>query len=269
MFGLSVVGKEKKAAEDVCSVVTYLETVASFRAGRDGQLWFRGMANKAYKLSPSLFRCSKYKNTDSVNSVEKKIYEEFYFRYSSYSGFLSRDSWDLIFLMQHYGVPTRLLDWTESPLIALFFALESPAAKDACVWLFDPADWNRGILQDIGEHRKIFSTSDDFLDQYHPEKRSDTARSEPVAIHGMVNNARINAQKGKFVLFGQKIEDLEKFSKSRKEKWVNTPLDKVVIPKHAIEAMRRELTDMGVTHTTIYPDLEGLAAEIKQRWGFV
>src|SRR5688500_7332224 len=71
-----------------------------------------------------------------------------------------RDDWEALFFMQHYGVPTRLLDWTENPLTALHFALMgSPSSwdksngrtytKTAAIWVWNPTEWNRRALAHV------------------------------------------------------------------------------------------------------------------------
>ncbi len=59
----------------------------------------------------------------------------------------SKLKWEWYFLMQHYGAPTRLLDWTGNPLVALYFAIVDQEVhgknRDAAVWVFDPWEWNK------------------------------------------------------------------------------------------------------------------------------
>ena len=253
---------------EVGSLTEYVAFVEDTRKRVGGEIWFRGVNKSTYQLKPGLFRHKTFKVANDVNELEKKLIEDFSFRFNSYTDFNERDDWDLLFLMQHYRIPTRLLDWSSSPFAGLFFALDgSSVDTNAAVWVLDPGEWNRGILEDIGGEERIYSTSDEEISQYHPGTRTKSARAEPLAIQGQVNNPRITAQKGKFVVFGQKVARMEEFE-SNSGTWNRPPLTKIVIPGEKIADLAKAIFDFGITHTAIFPDLEGLAMEIKFKYRF-
>jgi hypothetical protein len=73
--------------------------------------------------------------------IEDELRQEFVMRAPGLSGIgelLPQNSWDWYFLMQHCGAPTRLLDWTEGALLALYFAIRDARRVDAAVWVLDP-----------------------------------------------------------------------------------------------------------------------------------
>jgi len=110
--------------------------------GDSKPLWFRGQRSVRWDLRPRIYR-REYKG-----ALESEIRLEFEGNGLQLATTnLSRTKWEWYFLMQHYGAPTRLLDWTGNPLVALYFAIaderESFESHDAAVWAFDPWRWNR------------------------------------------------------------------------------------------------------------------------------
>jgi hypothetical protein len=109
--------------EKITSLPQYLELVEKAQTQASHSLWYRGCSSALYPLLPSLYRHQKLKTPDDLASLERQLMTRFRQRSIPYHTRPLIDDWDTLFFMQHYGVPTRLLDWTENPLIALHFAL--------------------------------------------------------------------------------------------------------------------------------------------------
>ena len=101
--------------------------------------WFRGQGNSEWPLVPKFYReCDQSRNTDD------EVREEFAQRGPAFCQYAPSGDCDWYFLMQHHGAPTRLLDWTDGALIALYFAVrDSTGLTDAAVWMLDPYWLNR------------------------------------------------------------------------------------------------------------------------------
>lgn len=180
------------------------------------------------------------------------------------------DLWERLFFMQHSAIPTRLLDWTENPFIALYFALTSrskAADADSALWMLDPVAWNRKSLDHITFQGGILSVDDTHLDYLKPGAESDTMNADPLAIYGFHNTARIVAQRGVFTIFGTDPECMEGIYK--KNDYPQDCLLKVRLPRDKKADLLKSLFQMGFTHSVIFPDLDGLAKETKNFFGFV
>ena len=90
------------------------------------QRWFRGQPNAAYELKPGVYRTGFPADEAQRLLLERHLSQDFrVFSTQLRSG--QEDDARLYFLQQHYGMPTRLLDWTMSPLVGLYFAVSGPA----------------------------------------------------------------------------------------------------------------------------------------------
>jgi hypothetical protein len=189
--------------------------------------------------------------------------------------------WDQLFFMQHYRVPTRLLDWSGSPLVSLHFALTSvhsdssgAPSTDAAVWVLDPTAWNSAVYTGTRFSGEVLSPKDSRLNRYAPKEVYDSSMNmPPVAMRGTNNSARIVAQQGFFTIFGPEKKSMEQIFLEQKlesgqQMFPDDCLIRFLLPKENIESMKKEMFALGVSEATIYPDLEGLALELKRICGF-
>lgn len=268
-------------------IVKSVTSIAEFLSELDAinyvttKLWYRGTGDSSYSLTPSLFRHKTAKTQSALKKLELDLNETFEMRSLPYaeSRDWAKDEWERLFFMQHYRVPTRLLDWSGSPLVSMHFAITSVgldksgnAITDAAIWVLDPARWNDAAYADTGFTGGVLSAKDSWLKRYSPsEVYTSSGALPPVAMRGVHNSARIVAQQGFFTVFGPQADSLEKVFGWEKEENFIFPSDclrKYVIPKASVISMREEIFSLGISESTIYPDLEGLATELKRTFGF-
>ena len=89
---------------------------------------------------------------------------------------------------------------------------------------------------------------------------------QPVALYGSHNSPRIVAQRGVFTIFGKSTKGMEETYVS--EAFPNNCLMKIVLDRSILPAMRASVLNNGITESVVFPDLEGLAREIKRDFQF-
>lgn len=236
------------------------------KKGGEPQLWFRGHRKSSWPLVPKLYR--PHEPIKALLEYEDEIREEFVRRAPSLTSYRPANAWEWYFLMQHYGAPTRLLDWTEDPSIGLLFALiDSDGLHDAAIWVLEPWRVNGAVL---GKEEVLPPGSDGLspadIRRYKPwlpdrfDAQHRVQKKLPVAIFPNQFDRRISAQKSCFTLHGIKTKSLDRLFAQAKRL-----LARIVIPAYATDDMRSELGDYGIDEVTIYPDLEGLGKCVA-RW---
>ena len=251
-----------------------IESWTQFRkivAGASFRSWaFRGHSDVDWQLFSTL---SRYLMSYNVNrevwpQQESRILRIFRRKAHLFLGHIpeEEDSFQWLALMQHHGAPTRLLDFTWSPYVAAFFALER-ATGDAAIWaLFPPHLYNKRTRtlrpsQRVEEHEIGPWVKGNFEKNFLPNEQRIVIIGEP---HRM--NQRIVAQSGTFVLPGVldiPVEELAPGSAITKFIFVTSKLRK--------QAMA-ELYRMNISHATLFPDIDGLARslayELEFHWAF-
>ncbi len=173
--------------------------------GDSKPLWFRGQRSATWDLRPRIYR-DEY--ADALESEVRLAFEGNGLQLATTN--LNRTKWEWYFLMQHYGAPTRLLDWSGNPLAALYFAIvderDDLKNRDAAVWIFDPWRWN-GLHFDglSGPSLPDWEETQPYLPDL--EKACDGEKvwkRWPVAIEPPSIDRRLANQTARFLLFGKK-----------------------------------------------------------------
>lgn len=232
-----------------------LRRVDEFYQSKSNLIWFRGHSKSSYKLNSGMFR-DKITELKLFQAREQDRYLEF-----SYLGHMDhgKSDWELLYVMQHHGVKTRLLDWSESFAISLYFAFKDwePEKEDACVWMLSPFNLNKlarpnknkGLY--MPQYERGEPTYEKLLFKHYRFLESS------IAMYPVRNNRRIAAQRGVFTLQGNSLNPMEEENNGLLIKEGN--LVKLTLTKDMYHEVRNYLRKAGVNHYSIYPDLDGLA----------
>lgn len=210
------------------------EAAPRFFAEARGRWVFRGHSDAAYKLLPSVGRGPH--TARSRERYESSLFEIFCREACGYLSNVPTDVWEWLSIAQHHGLPTRLLDWSHNPLVALYFAVAAKAELNG----------------------ELFALSSVTKASERVREASPFAIKQPVKFYPNIVTPRIRAQEGLFIACAEVERSLDQ---SIREGW---SVERFIIPAAAKAGMRYELYRLGVHASSLFPDMDGLAARL--RW---
>jgi hypothetical protein len=237
--------------EEITSIGELVSRLGAHLAGITSPAWYRGQSDAAWRLEPKLLR------TVPMQS-ERYLINRFRQNATLLVERHPQTEFDWLFLMQHYAAPTRLLDWTESPLAALYFALgRANDDKVAALWVLLPTVLNEKSNYRPDTPDEIPSFNDEVLQNYLPDTIASETRSKlfPFAALAPRNSARMQAQLGVFTISHREniyIEDVGAAGTPRDHIW------RYLIPPARRQSLRNELRLLAITKFQLFPELGSL-----------
>lgn len=209
---------------------------------------FRGQSQN-YSIVPKIGRDTY----DYHASIERRMFRKFRASARPYLGFDPRSDWDWLALAQHHGAPTRLTDWSESPLVALYFALDG--AKTSADPIIYALDLYRDDIQTV-DGMNLDTATGKFRLSNGMALSSPFELSEGiVAVDTNVVTPRISSQRGMFTVHGNPTKPLEV-----------PPHQQFTIPAEFARDLFGQLMELGVDALHIFPDINGLCKSLDARY---
>lgn len=260
---------------------------------------FRGQGNAEWPLKTSLARMVESHHPNYIDKImpasyEQRMMDEFQWKYPSYEkGHIpaTDESIEWLSLMQHYGSPTRMLDFSYSMYIALFMAIDGSFHPKSAIWALNKhvlndkiirkycAENNTNVISGKDSERYIYEEATTAINRrFYIVK--DKVENFLYATRPHLSNERINRQQGLFVIpssieldfedilkdyydssqYGtMKFDDVVRLSTDHSYGQQTVSLLKIEIPKSLKYGLSNVLRQMNVTSETMYPGLDGLA----------
>jgi hypothetical protein len=237
--------------KEIVSVTQYIDLIEKIKKqcednGNKAELLFRGQRQDK-ELLPKIARLDL---NGTLKNVEKLMLDEFRRACLPLAEFEPENNWDLLALAQHHGLPTRLLDWSFSALVALWFSIQKEPAIDK---------------NGKQEHGVVWILCTDMKDFRDTTKDDDPLKNKGTKVfRSRVISKRISAQAGAFTV--HRILDNGKIVRLETHHEFKNKLIKLVIPPSAFHSIRKSLSLLGINHAQIFPDIDGLCQHLERRF---
>lgn len=251
--------------ESIASVGQFLVELKRFAGKGDFRIYFRGQGGPLEALVPSIGRKHYYlgRSVTFDESAERKLLRQFRRHTYEHFGRLATE-WETLFLARHHGLPTRLLDWTSNPLVALYFAAFYESED-----IVSNREGNEAVREKLHLDGTIWAVQ---RRDYGAELDVFEQKGSPLRIRGIKfvppfnPTPRMTAQSGYFTLHGDPWTDMVKCAD---RVYLARDLDIAKLIHWKVESRHKpeiilELERMAINSRTLFPDLEGLARGLWQ-----
>jgi hypothetical protein len=238
------------------------------------EFWFRGQARRSQPLIPSLYR----EDLEKFHYDEGALVDRFKQLATPLVSPRPESEWEWYFLARHHGLPSRLLDWSEALLPALYFALAPHFPSDRLmlddqlqiaipppchnensptVWMLDAGSLNQVSISVDAVVVPGGPKSAPYLPDAISEKQMPT-NALPIAILPPHASVRISAQKGTFTIHGWERTSLEVIALHRHD----VKLAGIVLDRSRLAQLCEELYIIGTTRLNLFPDLDSVVGYV-------
>jgi FRG domain len=227
---------------------------------------YRGASQANAPLLTSLDRLGGSHPPHTKADLEDHVMRNFV-RYARPHVEKSSNDWEELISAQHHGVPTRLLDWSYSPLVAAFFATRPGRGEEhaRAVWRLDWQRMHRAFR--FPQLALLISDLENLLDDEHHAspwglfQRPRNARPFACLVEPPSLDARIAAQAAVFTICSDKLVSFDTFLRNNE---LADALTRFVIPAECVATIRDQLDLVGIDERRLFPDLDGVAAAIRR-----
>ena len=252
---------------------------------------YRGIGNETYSLLPGIFRPleGNREGNDRHHSYGKNteldILQEFKSQASSYPVKISDKTnlFEWAELAQHYGVPTRFLDWTENPLVSLYFACSSNQDNDAAIWVLHKENYHNFICKNENS-KNIFIDNKLAINELFSVIKETNDDSTVLFEYPLIYTPyyfeqRMSAQASWFMVWGKNHSDLMSIidqnhlmtvDSKQKRKLITTADDpficKFIIKSNQKHNILRQIDTLGINAKTLFPGLEGIGKYMEWKY---
>lgn len=270
----------------VTNVHEYLEVIKEIKS-ESNIVWYRGQPNASYWLIPSVMRNMQVVQDQYFRDVEPhkvifsnkgeqvafpnfmRMLNEFKEEAASYLDITPKNNFEWLFLAQHYGLPTPLLDWSTDPLVGLFFATDGVESKDineaeaieefmdaqysedgVAIYAMDPCEYNSKIAFDfeiVSDDPIDVNENYELLKGYLNE--GDKVFGGPLCIKGTLVDRRLCRQSGNFTIHGKLVWPVDYPDVAR------AIMHKIFIPYSRVNEIKEYLKALDITRESIYGKL--------------